>query len=106
MSHPDLRAPDVWKQLFPSALKLMAHLEAETEAPAWTFGGGTVLMLRIRHRESRDIDLSFPILSTSATSTRGSATWQKACPTATKRTPSSSSCTCRTEKSTSSSVHR
>jgi len=60
MSHPDLRAPGVWKQLFPSALKLMAHLEAETEAPAWTFGGGTVLMLRIRHRESRDIDLFVP----------------------------------------------
>jgi len=60
MSHPDLSTPGVWKQLFPSALKLMAHLEAETKAPIWTFGGGTVLMLRIRHRESRDIDLFVP----------------------------------------------
>jgi hypothetical protein len=60
MSQPDLSMPGAWRQLFPSALKLMAHLEAETKAPVWTFGGGTVLMLRIRHRESRDIDLFVP----------------------------------------------
>lgn len=28
--------------------------------PFWTFGGGTVLMLRYRHRQSKDIDIFFP----------------------------------------------
>lgn len=57
MSSIDLRRPGVWKELFPHALKLMAHLERETHQPLWTFGGGTVLMLRIGHRQSKDIDL-------------------------------------------------
>ena len=35
----------------------MAHLERQTHEPVWTFGGGTVLMLRIEHRYSKDIDL-------------------------------------------------
>jgi hypothetical protein len=57
MSTPDLSRPGVWTQLFPHALKLMAHLERQTHQPLWTFGGGTVLMLRIGHRQSKDIDL-------------------------------------------------
>jgi hypothetical protein len=28
--------------------------------PFWTFGGGTVLMLRYRHRRSKDIDIFVP----------------------------------------------
>jgi hypothetical protein len=28
--------------------------------PYWTFGGGTVLMLRYRHRRSKDIDIFVP----------------------------------------------
>jgi hypothetical protein len=56
----DLNRPGVWTELFPHALKLMAHLERQTSHPLWTFGGGTVLMLRIGHRQSKDIDLFVP----------------------------------------------
>jgi predicted nucleotidyltransferase component of viral defense system len=38
----------------------MAHLESVTTDPPWTFGGGTVLMLRLGHRQSKDIDLFVP----------------------------------------------
>lgn len=60
MSALDLGRPGVWTELFPHALKLMAHLERQTHQPLWTFGGGTVLMLRIGHRQSKDIDLFVP----------------------------------------------
>lgn len=58
--HADLNSPGPWRALFASALQLMDHLEAMTEKPRWTFGGGTVLMLRLKHRHSRDIDLFVP----------------------------------------------
>lgn len=38
----------------------MAHLEQQISDAHWTFGGGTVLMLRIGHRQSKDIDLFVP----------------------------------------------
>jgi predicted nucleotidyltransferase component of viral defense system len=38
----------------------MSHLESVTTSPPWTFGGGTVLMLRFDHRFSKDIDLFVP----------------------------------------------
>jgi predicted nucleotidyltransferase component of viral defense system len=38
----------------------MSHLETVTVDPPWTFGGGTVLMLRYDHRFSKDIDLFVP----------------------------------------------
>lgn len=38
----------------------MSHLEKVTVDPQWTFGGGTVLMLRFDHRFSKDIDLFVP----------------------------------------------
>lgn len=60
VSAPDLTRPGVWRALFPPALKLMEHLEAQLDDPLWTFGGGTVLMLRLGHRQSRDIDLFVP----------------------------------------------
>jgi predicted nucleotidyltransferase component of viral defense system len=60
MSAINMKRPGVWRQLFPQALVLMAHLEAQTQNPPWTFGGGTVLMLRIGHRQSKDIDLFVP----------------------------------------------
>lgn len=60
MSTLDLNRPGVWTELFPHALNLMAHLESQTYQPLWTFGGGTVLMLRIGHRQSKDIDLFVP----------------------------------------------
>jgi len=60
MSKADLTRPGAWASLFPKALALMEHLERETHNPPWTFGGGTVLMLRINHRQSKDIDLFVP----------------------------------------------
>lgn len=60
MTVVDMDRPGVWRELFPHALALMAHLEARVPNIAWTFGGGTVLMLRIAHRQSKDIDLFVP----------------------------------------------
>lgn len=60
MKGVNLKRPGIWRELFPHALALMAHLERQTQDPPWTFGGGTVLMLRIGHRQSKDIDLFVP----------------------------------------------
>ncbi len=50
-----------WRILFRYALRLIRHIEAHgTPSPFWTFGGGTVLMLRHRHRRSKDIDIFVP----------------------------------------------
>lgn len=59
-SPADLTRPGPWTALFESALTLTDHLETVLDKPVWTFGGGTVLMLRINHRYSRDIDLFVP----------------------------------------------
>jgi hypothetical protein len=56
----DLTQPGPWAVLFESALVLTDHLGAVIRDPVWTFGGGTVLMLRLNHRHSRDIDLFVP----------------------------------------------
>jgi hypothetical protein len=48
----------VWEGLFTRALRLVDEIRAHSAVdPFWTFGGGTVLMLRYRHRRSRDIDV-------------------------------------------------
>ena len=60
MLKADLTRPGVWTELFPFALRLMDHLESVTTAPVWSFGGGTVLMLRLAHRQRKDIDLFVP----------------------------------------------
>lgn len=60
MSGLDLAQPGVWTSLFARALKLMSHLEQQISDAHWSFGGGTVLMLRIAHRRSKDIDLFVP----------------------------------------------
>lgn len=52
--------PGAWADLFVHALRLTAHLESRIDNAMWTFGGGTVLMLRIGHRQSKDIDLFVP----------------------------------------------
>ena len=57
MKRVDFDRPGVWRTLWASALVLVDHLEAHAPGVAWTFGGGTVLMLRIAHRQSKDIDL-------------------------------------------------
>ena len=53
--------PDSWERLFRHALRLLDDLQEKSgTAPFWTFGGGTVLMLRYRHRMSKDIDIFVP----------------------------------------------
>lgn len=50
-----------WKGLFKHALSLVDEIARNgVTAPFWTFGGGTVLMLRYQHRRSRDIDIFVP----------------------------------------------
>lgn len=56
----NLAQPGIWTSLFARALKLMSHLEQQISDAHWSFGGGTVLMLRIAHRRSKDIDLFVP----------------------------------------------
>jgi hypothetical protein len=52
---------NIWKILFARALELVDSL-ASMDMPLqdWTFGGGTVLMLRHQHRLSKDIDIFVP----------------------------------------------
>ena len=60
MAKPALTRPGPWAVLFRSALTLTDHLATVIDKPVWTFGGGTVLMLRLNHRHSRDIELFVP----------------------------------------------
>jgi len=51
----------VWEKLFEAALSIIeaAHA-AGAPARGWSFGGGTVLMRRHRHRISNDVDIFVP----------------------------------------------
>jgi predicted nucleotidyltransferase component of viral defense system len=49
-----------WQGLLAKTLTLTDHLQTVIQAPTWSFGGGTVLMLRLNHRYSKDIDLFVP----------------------------------------------
>ncbi|MET3556539.1 nucleotidyl transferase AbiEii/AbiGii toxin family protein [Burkholderia sp. 567] len=50
-----------WQGLFRHALTLIDEIRKHgTSRPFWTFGGGTVLMLRHGHRVSKDIDIFVP----------------------------------------------
>ncbi len=53
----DVSMDGAWRELFPQALVLMDALHQANPLAQWRFGGGTVLMLRYRHRLSKDIDL-------------------------------------------------
>jgi len=56
-----MNTPENWKTLFRHALTLIDDvLEHGTKSLYWTFGGGTVLMLRYNHRYSKDIDIFVP----------------------------------------------
>ena len=51
----------VWETLFRRALVLIDSVaRSGTNFEPWSFGGGTVLMRRHRHRLSRDIDIFVP----------------------------------------------
>jgi hypothetical protein len=60
MRPPDFTRPGSWQGLLGKALTLTDHLQAVTRSPTWSFGGGTVLMLRLNHRYSKDIDIFVP----------------------------------------------
>ena len=51
-----------WESLFPRAWMLNDDISkyGGIADPFWTFGGGTVLMFRYRHRLSKDIDIFVP----------------------------------------------
>jgi len=51
----------VWKGLLAHALRLVDEIGTHgVSDPFWTFGGGTVLMLRYQHRHSKDVDIFVP----------------------------------------------
>jgi predicted nucleotidyltransferase component of viral defense system len=51
----------VWTGLLQHALRLVEDIHQNgIKDPFWTFGGGTVLMLRYQHRVSKDIDIFVP----------------------------------------------
>lgn len=53
---PDQRLK-AWERLFQHALSIIdAAVAAGATQDAWSFGGGTVLMRRHRHRISKDVD--------------------------------------------------
>lgn len=51
----------IWETLFQRALALIDSVaESGTNFAPWSFGGGTVLMRKYRHRFSKDIDIFAP----------------------------------------------
>jgi len=51
----------VWETLFGRALEIIDSVAASgTRFDDWSFGGGTVLMRRYRHRVSKDVDIFVP----------------------------------------------
>jgi hypothetical protein len=53
--------PGPWQGLLVHAFRLIDEISVRGVAdPYWTFGGGTVLMLRHQHRRSKDIDIFVP----------------------------------------------
>ena len=53
--------PKTWEGLFAKALTVIDEIEKYGRTdPFWTFGGGTVLMLRYGHRLSKDVDIFVP----------------------------------------------
>ena len=50
-----------WQGLLSHAFRLVDEIGVRgVNDPFWTFGGGTVLMLRYQHRRSKDIDIFVP----------------------------------------------
>ena len=50
-----------WARLFRVACSLIRQVNAtNTIIDRWAFGGGTAMMLRIGHRDSRDVDIFLP----------------------------------------------
>lgn len=61
MKNTKVSVPKTWEKLFSQALRIMDEIaKYGRDDPFWTFGGGTVLMLRYGHRFSKDIDIFVP----------------------------------------------
>ena len=61
MKTPAVLPNGVWQGLMQHAYSLIDEIEVHgIQNPFWTFGGGTVLMLRYRHRMSKNIDNFVP----------------------------------------------
>ncbi|WP_421048300.1 nucleotidyl transferase AbiEii/AbiGii toxin family protein [Paraburkholderia sp. A1RI-2L] len=61
MSQPQELPSGLWQTLLPNALTLVDEIAKYGKSnPFFTFGGGTVLMLRHNHRVSKDIDFFVP----------------------------------------------
>lgn len=60
--HQPVDLPDgVWRGLLQHAFRLVDEIALHgLPQPFWTFGGGTVLMLRYCHRFSKDVDIFVP----------------------------------------------
>ena len=50
----------IWETLFAKALQAIDSVREPAFRSEWSFGGGTVLMRRFRHRVSKDVDLFVP----------------------------------------------
>lgn len=60
-THPNALPEGVWQTLLAHAFTLVDEIARHgISDPFWTFGGGTVLMLRHGHRLSKDIDIFVP----------------------------------------------
>ena len=60
-TQPSALPEGVWQTLLAHAFTLVDEIARHgTSDPFWTFGGGTVLMLRHGHRLSKDIDIFVP----------------------------------------------
>lgn len=46
-----------WETLFKRAMRVLDSAIRTVPEDDWSFGGGTVLMLKQRHRFSKDIDI-------------------------------------------------
>lgn len=62
MSQPEKLPSGLWESLLPAAFTLIDEISKHggVSNPFFTFGGGTVLMLRHEHRLSKDIDIFVP----------------------------------------------
>src|SRR5258708_4267309 len=61
MTTPHLLPDGPWQSLLGHALTLVDEIaEHGRDNPFWTFGGGTVLMLRYGHRLSKDVHIFVP----------------------------------------------
>ena len=50
----------IWETLFEKALQAVDSVRSPAFQSDWSFGGGTALMRRLRHRVSMDVDLFVP----------------------------------------------